>query len=823
MKKVVVLLLLLAAPVAARAGSTTVTAVPSTGSGQVTYAAGTNGSGNLFSYFGICDFSACANGLAIDSGGRASVQQPLSQVAVGGAAVPTDALVSGGVYNSTLPTLSSGNAAAFQVDSSGRQIISPSNLTTADESAFTQGTSAFSTVGALYEPNGSITNLTAGQAGVLRTDAARYLLTQRGLPTVTLTAWAAGTTSGTVQTLSSGTSAMNAILVQLDQGSGISAGAITFQYSNDGTNWSAFDAYRVIDPTSATGATISIPYTLQASVNKAFLLLVNGYQQVRIEVSTTTAGGSVTPYMTGIPYSIFTAPQVTDLTQVGGAALTLGQTTMSASVPVAIASNQGSIPVTGTFWQTTQPVSSTGVFEVSPTTLANLVSNPFFNSIVIGGALDSITNGIYANLLQGNAVLSSTNPIFSEMSDGTHLATIKAGSTAAVAGDTSQVVQINPNQPNLTTPLNVALAANQSVNVAQINGVTVLAGAGTVGTGSQRVAVGQDTTTIAGSAPGTAGSPSSNVVSVQGVTSGTAIPVSGTFWQTTQPISAASLPLPSGAATSANQAAVQTPVAPATATATAGVLLGGQYNSTQETLTNGQQGQVALSSRGAIEVATGADTFNATINAALPAGSNSIGTVVLGAGSATIGALTANQSVNTAQVAGATTAIAASGVQKVGVVGNAGATVDAAPGSAPTNAVAVQGVASMTPISVSTSDPCTSATKTNVAIATSSGNTQLVAGSSGKKIYICSAHVIAAAAAVINVIEGTGAACTTANEAAIWGSTTAASGESYAANGGMTYGDGVGTVGVTATAANGVCLLQSGTTAIAGNITYVQQ
>lgn len=56
-------------------------------------------------------------------------------------------------------------------------------------------------------------------------------------------------------------------------------------------------------------------------------------------------------------------------------------------------------------------------------------------------------------------------------------------------------------------------------NTKQVNGVTTLAGAGAVGTGSQRVAIGQDTTTIAGSAPGTAGSASTNVITVQGVTS----------------------------------------------------------------------------------------------------------------------------------------------------------------------------------------------------------------------------------------------------------------------------------------------------------------
>lgn len=126
-------------------------------------------------------------------------------------------------------------------------------------------------------------------------------------------------------------------------------------------------------------------------------------------------------------------------------------------------------------------------------------------------------------------------------------------------------------------------------------------------------------------------------------------------------------------------------------------------------------------------------------------------------------------------------------------------------------------------IGVASNDPCAYGVKTTVPIGTSSGNLQLVAGVSAKKVYICSFALIAAATAVVNLIEGTGAACTTANEAAVFGSTTAASGASLAANGGLTLGNGGGTIGVTATATNGICLLQSGTTALAGNITYVQQ
>jgi hypothetical protein len=86
------------------------------------------------------------------------------------------------------------------------------------------------------------------------------------------------------------------------------------------------------------------------------------------------------------------------------------------------------------------------------------------------------------------AATGATNPLYVAVADGTNgPAAVKAASTQAAAADKSLVVQINPNQPNLTTPLNVALAANQSVNVAQIAGNSVSVNAGISGTGTQRV------------------------------------------------------------------------------------------------------------------------------------------------------------------------------------------------------------------------------------------------------------------------------------------------------------------------------------------------
>jgi hypothetical protein len=155
-----------------------------------------------------------------------------------------------------------------------------------------------------------------------------------------------------------------------------------------------------------------------------------------------------------------------------------------------------------------------------------------------------------------------------------------------------------------------------------------------------------------------------------------------------------------------------------------------------------------------------------------------------------------------------------------------------APGTAGTpsaNVVSVQGEASMTPVLVTQSapaDPCFASAKTNVPISTASGTLALVAGVSAKKIYVCSLSLITSGAISVSLAEGSGATCGTSAQAGVIGvatNGTAANGLPLAANGGLTLGNGSGTVAATATAANYLCLFQSGTTQMAGNLTYVQQ
>ena len=98
-----------------------------------------------------------------------------------------------------------------------------------------------------------------------------------------------------------------------------------------------------------------------------------------------------------------------------------------------------------------------------------------FNGTAVGSVTansggQGAIGGVYAIRFRGNTVTS-----------GTATVTIRAGNPA------NAVMQVN---------------LHWSSNLDQINGVTVLVGAGATGTGAQRTTVAQDSTTIAGLAPG---------------------------------------------------------------------------------------------------------------------------------------------------------------------------------------------------------------------------------------------------------------------------------------------------------------------------------
>lgn len=129
----------------------------------------------------------------------------------------------------------------------------------------------------------------------------------------------------------------------------------------------------------------------------------------------------------------------------------LGQKNMANSLAVALASDQASVPVAATLTAETTKV--IGTVNISATQNIQVSNSP---TVFLAAGTNNIGD---VDVLTLPAIPTGTNVI------------------GRVGID-----QTTPGTTNL-----VALAANQSVNVAQMNGVTTLMGAGTDGTGSQRV------------------------------------------------------------------------------------------------------------------------------------------------------------------------------------------------------------------------------------------------------------------------------------------------------------------------------------------------
>ena len=118
-------------------------------------------------------------------------------------------------------------------------------------------------------------------------------------------------------------------------------------------------------------------------------------------------------------------------------------------------------------------------------------------------------------------------------------------------------------------------------------------------------------------------------------------------------------------------------------------------------------------------------------------------------------------------------------------------------------------------------DPCKAQAKLYASIS-QTANTQLVAGTASRKIYVCSIHVVAAAAANVAVVEGTGSVCGTSTTGVTgFGGATAATGWNFAANGGIALGNGDSSLGAEGTSGDNLCIYNSGSGQVSGGISYV--
>ncbi len=191
----------------------------------------------------------------------------------------------------------------------------------------------------------------------------------------TATQWTSSTSVNTTQTLATNVAGSD-VTVVIDQSSGsFSAGAISFQIDYGDGNLVTVNAWQVTDPTSSSFAAISVPYTLVTSTNKVFLIQMGNAHKLVLKLTTAISGsGTITPYTNLICYTtpaqvnVANAPNVNvqsnasvNVNQWDGTSLgapsNYGTSPGAVSVPGVNAYVTNTVPVSGTFWQATQPVS----------------------------------------------------------------------------------------------------------------------------------------------------------------------------------------------------------------------------------------------------------------------------------------------------------------------------------------------------------------------------------------------------------------------------------------------------------------------------------
>lgn len=450
-----------------------------------------------------------------------------------------------------------------------------------------------------------------------------------------------------------------------------------------------------------------------------------------------------------------------------------------------------SLPVTGTFWQTTQPVSGTFWQTTQP------VSGTFWQTtqpVSNGGtfAVQAAQSGNWLAWLEGHggAVMDF------------------AGQVASSPANSLQIgCQFNTTPTTLTTGTSSPCQLDNAGNLL----VNVKAGSGSNGAAS-----------ATGSAVPTQGS--YDALNVSGTLRGqTGVNPTGSVYAAQTDLSSVNgVALGSPSAYGTSPGAVNVPGVNAFVT---------NVNANGSAVSASSAPVVIASDQAAVAVKYGSGIFEVAPTGSANTAANpfffepSDGTNGMGAmanfGTAP-GAVKALNSNSNTFIAGVAAAAAASGVQKVGITGNAGAAVDQAPGSAiPANAVQ-QGVSDGTNTRVPYMDPCGFQAWTYYPISVSA-NTQIVAGSSSKNVYVCHFFLApVAAAANVNIVESatSGNACAT-SPTGMMGGATAALGAQLVANYGFVLPEPAGrAVMKTATAADAVCIFASAQ--VTGVLAYVQ-
>lgn len=464
--------------------------------------------------------------LVTGTGGTFPVTQSTTPWTVAGAAASGasksgNPVQMGGVFNTTQPTVTTGQAVELQATARGAQIVS-TGVDTFNVTINAAIPAGGNTIGAVTQASGPWTNNLTQVNSVALGSPSNY-----------------GTSPGAVSVVGVNAFITNTPTVTANAGTNLNTSALALDTSVNGILLSQGSTTSGQKGPIVQGAVTTSAPTYTTAQTSPLSLDTSGNLRTSV-TNTVTVSGTIAA------------------TQSGTWTVQPGNTANSTAWLVT--GTGGTFPVTGTFWQATQPVSIAATVNTSDT---NLV------------AQGSTTSGQKGPLVLG-AVTTSAPTYTTAQSSALSLTT--AGALRVDGSGVTQPVSLT------STTVTGTVAVTES--------------------GTWTVQPGNTANTTAWLVTGTGGT----------------FPVTGTFFQTTQPVSiAATVTIQGSSASGASNSGNPTKI-------------GGVFNTTQPTVTNGQTVDSQSTARGGLIVATGLDTFNVTVNAALPAGGNTIGAVTQASG-----------------------------------------------------------------------------------------------------------------------------------------------------------------------------------------------
>lgn len=217
-------------------------------------------------------------------------------------------------------------------------------------------------------------------------------------------------------------------------------------------------------------------------------------------------------------HTVVDSGTITNVQQLGGTAISMNSGTRDAGTQrVTIATND-SVPVTGTFWQATQPVSIASVpshaVTLASTTITSIAAGD--NNI---GNVDIVTMPAITGTVTANIGTSGSLALNTTLTDGTQKVINRGGAkgTTVAADITSTNVDVNTQALDVSIK-NTSIAVTDNGGSLTVDGSVSITGTPTVALDSASLTA-LETTSITGN-----------------------VAVTGTFWQTTQPVSIASMP-----------------------------------------------------------------------------------------------------------------------------------------------------------------------------------------------------------------------------------------------------------------------------------------